>query len=268
MRLRAKLNRDHLFFKNAQAVEKIGKSCFIKFTPDYVAFGAIHSPGDNNKSSGGGAIQCWSRLSKDHIGNSRVITQNVPIVKILTVDGDSNSTIFEEPMIPAPDVHIMLPDLERLRHVLASYKNLAEYVVISANLNGEMVLTTSDGIVNQFENMAVDNGGTNQIVSARYATAEKAHVETRFTNLYNPPLADGDDDEEDHERAERIRSRPEEFVSAMVKVLDFQKVLQSQYIKPANVICTMIPNHSMLFYVYLKEVANEATLTYLIPEIV
>ncbi|KAF9979628.1 hypothetical protein BGZ65_006255, partial [Modicella reniformis] len=44
----------------AQAVEKIGKSCFIKFTPEFVAFGAIHGLGDTDPATGGGTIQCWS----------------------------------------------------------------------------------------------------------------------------------------------------------------------------------------------------------------
>ncbi|KAF9360558.1 hypothetical protein BGX26_008839 [Mortierella sp. AD094] len=317
------------YLENAQAVEKIGRSCFIKFTPEYVSFGAIHSPGDNDQTTGGGSIQCWSRLpkaslfleyrveskfedeiyiemkvedlllamrtcsnasvivmrmtgrsvdaylsfnitSEDHLGNSRAIIQNVPIIKVLTADGASNATVFEEPMIPTPEVHIMLPHLERLRHVMASYKNLADYVVISANLSGEMVFTTSDGVQHQFNGAFHNNnaGGDEKmedIAPIRYGMAEKAHVETRFTNLHNPDMKD--DDEGDYPHEERLRDRPKEFASVLVKVLDLQKVLQSHYVKPSNVICSIVPNHCILFYVYMKKEAQEATLTYFIPEI-
>ncbi|KAG0197095.1 hypothetical protein BGX28_009412 [Mortierella sp. GBA30] len=294
MRLRARIQRNLLFF--TQAVEKIGRSCFIKFTPEFVSFGAINGIGDNDPSTGG-AVQCWSRLQKeslfyeykiesnanneiylemkvedlllamrsssnastvvmrmtgrsadayltftitteDHLGNSRPITQNVPIVKIMTADGANNTAVFTEPMIPTPEVHIMLPQLERLRHIAASYKNLSDYVVISANLAGEMILTTSDGII-QFNQGRLDPGL--ELVTARYGVAEKAHVETRFTGLHNPLLSMSAESEEDeHPHRERLRNRPNEFASVMIRVSDLQKVLQSHYIKPQNVICSKL----------------------------
>ncbi|KAF9573262.1 hypothetical protein EC968_008801 [Mortierella alpina] len=274
--------------------------------------------GDSDSSSGGGAVQCWSRLKKeslfheykvqsntnneiylemkvedlllamrsssnasavvmrmtgrsadafltftitteDHLGNSRPITQNVPIVKIMTADGANNTAVFTEPMIPTPEVHIMLPQLERLRHIAASYKNLSDYIVLSANLDGEMVFTTCDGShqFNHTSDAAIES------ISAKYGTAEKAHVETRFVNLHNPLL--NLSEEEEHPHRERLKHRPKEFASVMIRVSDLQKVLQSHYIKPQNVICSILHDHSVLFYVYLKD-TNESTLTYFIPE--
>ncbi|KAG0017513.1 hypothetical protein BGZ80_008198 [Entomortierella chlamydospora] len=216
------------------------------------------------------AYLSFNITSEDHLGNSRVITQNVPIVKVLTSDGASNTTVFEEPMIPTPEVHIMLPHLERLRHVMVSYKSLADYVVISANLDGEMVFTTSDGVQHQFDGTFRNNNDTGDeeemvMTPIRYGMAEKAHVETRFTNLNHPVMKD--DDEGDHPHLERLHNRPKEFASVLVKVLDLQKVLQSHYVKPSNVICSIVPNHCILFYVYMKKDAQEAALTYFIPEI-
>ncbi|KAF9364841.1 hypothetical protein BGX34_000190 [Mortierella sp. NVP85] len=318
MRLRARIQRNLLFF--TQAVEKIGKSCYIKFAPEYVAFGAIHGVTDNNHTTGG-SIQCWSRIpmenlfheyriesnsnneinlemkvedllvamrsctnasavlmrmtgqraepyltftitTEDHLGGMRPITQNVPIIKIMTIDGANNVSVFEEPMIPDPEVHIMLPQLERLKHITTSYKSIAEFVVISANLAGEMILTTSDGT----QQLNHDDMGEGSL-SARYRMADKAHVETRFTNLHNPVVQD---DEGDHAHLVRLRTRPKEFASVLVRVVDLQKVLQSQYVKPLNVICSIVPNHSVLFYVYLKDQKDDnpnAALSYFIPEI-
>ncbi|KAG0307650.1 hypothetical protein BGZ98_010172 [Dissophora globulifera] len=208
------------------------------------------------------AYLSFTITTEDHLGNSRPIVQNVPIVKILTADGANNTSVFDEPMIPTPEVHIMLPQLDTLRHVASSYKSLADYVVISANLNGEMVLTTSDGIqqLNHYSNGDAGEG----TISARYGMAEKALVETRFSKLHNPVLKD--DEEEDHPHLERLRSRPREFASVLVRVSDLQKVLQSHYVKPLNVICSIVPSHAILFYVYLKDNTQDATLTYFIPE--
>ncbi|KAF9182054.1 hypothetical protein BGZ51_004992 [Haplosporangium sp. Z 767] len=326
MRLRAKIQRNLLFFKLAQAVEKIGRSCFIKFTREYVAFGAQSGLGDD-PTGGVGAVQCWSRIGKemlfheykvesnanneiylemkvedlllamrtsanasavmmrmtgrsadayltfvitteDHMGNSRPITQNVPIVKIMSADGASNTTVFSEPEVPDPELHIMLPQLDRLRNIASSYKSVADYVVISANLVGEMVLTTSDG-VNQFANPPGTNDTRSSFLSTRYSPAEKAHVETRFSGLHIPKLSEEDTMhiENEHPHLTRLRTRPKEFVSTMVRVTDLQKVLQSQYVKPTNVVCCLVPNYAIIFYVYLKDVdTHNATLTYFIPE--
>ncbi|KAG0029158.1 hypothetical protein BGZ81_002941 [Podila clonocystis] len=309
MRLRAKLNRNLLFFKIAQAVEKIGKSVYIKFSPGFVAFGAIHSLGDSDQG-GGGAIQCWSRVpidsvfieykvestadneiyvemkteditlaskssanasaivmrmtgksseanmtfvitNEDHLGNSREITQNVPIIKILSAEGASNTSAFDEPMMPTPEVHIMLPPLEQLKHVTASYKSAADFIVISANLRGVMTFTTSDGI-HQFNSgfpaNSVNDEDEENLVATRYGIAEKAELETRFSGLFNPSLSDqtladenaegGENEQEEHPHLERLRNRPQEMASVLVRGTDLQKVLQSSCIKPMNVVCS------------------------------
>lgn len=148
----------------------------------------------------------------------------------MSVDGASDEPLIEEPMIPDPEVHIMLPQLERLKHLATSYKSIAEYVVISANLAGEMILTASDG-TQQLNHDDMEEGP----ISVRYRMADKAHVETRFTNLHNPGVRD---DEGGHAHLVRQRTRPKDFASVMVRVVDLQKVLQSQYVQPLNVICS------------------------------
>ncbi|KAF9427525.1 hypothetical protein BGZ94_004728 [Podila epigama] len=312
MRLRAKLNRNLLLFKLAQAVEKIGKSTYLKFTPEFVSFGAIHSLGDGDQVGGGGVIQCWSRISKenlfleykiestanneiymemkaedimlamksctnassivmrmtgrssganltfvitseDHMGNSREITQNVPIIKIMTADGAHNTSAFEEPMMPTPEVHIMLPPLDQMRHIASSYKTISDYIVISANLKGTMMLTTSDG-ANQFNNgfverqqqqqpQGMDEEMEGRHALSRYGNAEKAHVETRFSGLFNPSLSDQtleneNEEAQEHPHLERLKNRPYEFANVLVRGTDLQKVLQSHYLKPMSVVCS------------------------------
>lgn len=143
-------------------------------------------------------------------------------------------------MVPDPEVYIMLP-LERLKHITASYKSIADYIVISANLEGEMVLTASDG-VQQISHYELEE----PLISARYRVAEKAHVETRFTNLHNPDVKEDekrDDEEREHPHLIRRRTRPKDFASVLVRVVDLQKVLQIHYVRPSNVICSTFPVH-------------------------
>ncbi|KAG0206369.1 hypothetical protein BGX33_007454 [Mortierella sp. NVP41] len=347
MRLKATIQRNLLFFKLAQAVEKVGKSLFIKFSKDYVAFGANHGVGDDPNERGGN-IQCWSRLpvgvlfydyvihsnsndeinielraedlllamrtsgsasnvkmrmtgrtsdpyltfvatTEDHLGNPRPITQDIPILKILTLSGAEDTHAFDEPGIDDPDVYIMPPQLDRLKNMLASYKGLSDYVVISANLLGDMVFTTSNGdILDDREVPSLTpppatgssfggGGGREQSASdqimTRYGYAEKAHVETRFSNLFHPPLAvepmknrDGTfTSERDERKANRKLNHPGKFDSVLIRVSDLQRVLQSHAVRPQNVICSLLDNQSILFMVYMRDTDN-ATLIYFIPQ--
>lgn len=178
-----------------------------------------------------------------------MISQDVPIVKIMTRDGAKNTTAFDEPMVPPPEVHIMLPPLDRLRHITASYKNIADYIVLSANLSGEMLLSTTDG-VQQFSHYQQELG--NNAIDARYGVAAKAQIETRFSGLVNPSLTvsterneeDGGSDQEHEQEGnsyrQRLRDRPKDYASVMVRIVDLQKVLQSHYVKPQSVICSTL----------------------------
>ncbi|KAF9974473.1 hypothetical protein BGZ73_002097 [Actinomortierella ambigua] len=340
MRLRARLHRDFVFFKLVQAMEKIGKTCFIKFTPSIVAFGAASGMLDTNEEGGGGSVQCWARINREHIfreyriesvinneiyvemrvdelthvlrscalatdatmkmtgrssaaslsftiktgeGSSRIITHDVPILRVMSREGAEHTKAFEEPMIPDPDVHIMLPPLDILRNVTSTYKSLANYVILSANLMGEMTLITTDGAMAILEDESMDTGhaqstmpgsGTQRRPTGTQPTMRnmtaKAQVETVFKNLLNPvlvddPIEDLDNPEANvHPQNERRLNRPHEFARAMIRIGDLQKVLQSHYIKPHRVICCLIPNQAVLFYVYLQDV-EDAALTYYIP---
>ncbi|KAG0343829.1 hypothetical protein BG004_004964 [Podila humilis] len=308
MKLKARLQKNLLFFKIAQAVEKIGNSCYIRFTRDDVFFGAIHSRAGDIEADGGSAIHCWSKIpvdnlfleykiestanneiyletkaedfilamrscnnahiivmrmtgsssnasltfvitEEDHQGDSREIVQGIPILKIMTAEGAHNTSAFEEPLLPAPSAHIFLPPLEQIRHIVTSYKTLADYIVISVNIKGSLIFTTSDG-AHPFntgfhsnlkkEPSTRNNSGSNDDdnddnnhdddpkISALFGEAEKAQVQTRFTGLTNPELTDEalDDNSnqiEEHPYLERSRNRPHEYTSVLIRVTDLQR---------------------------------------------
>ncbi|KAF9162827.1 hypothetical protein DFQ26_003203 [Actinomortierella ambigua] len=319
MRLRARLHRDFVFFKLVQAMEKIGKTCFIKFTPSIVAFGAasgmldedggggsehvfreyrIESVTNNEiyvemrvdelthvlrscalatdvgmKMTGRASAASLSFTIKTGEGSSRIITHDVPILRVMSREGADHTKAFEEPTIPDPDVHIMLPPLDILRNVTSTYKSLANYVILSVNLMGEMTLITTDGTMTILGEEDVTNGTQGRPAglqpTIRNMTA-KAQVETVFKNLLNPVIADDPIEDLDnpeasvHPQNERRLNRPHEFARAMIRIGDLQKVLQSHYIKPHRVICCLIPNQAVVFYVYLQDV-EDAALTYYIP---
>jgi len=188
----------------------------------------------------------------------------------LTLTGAEDTHAFEEPGIDDPDVYIMPPQLDRLKNMLSSYKGLCDYVVVSANLLGDMVFTTSNGdILDDHEVPSITpppapaksrrrGGGAgseeerqsaSEQIMRRYGHAEKAQVETRFSNLFHPPLAvepkrnrEGNfESERDQLKADRKLNRPGKFDSVMIRVSDLQRVLQSQNVRPQNVICSTFP---------------------------
>jgi HUS1 checkpoint protein len=87
-----------------------------------------------------------------------VITHHIP-ARVLSVQFVST---LKEPTLPPEDVHILLPSpSETLRAVSERYKSLSEKLFVMANMAGELKLRVE---------------------------AEEVKVETRWSNLVNPPL--------------------------------------------------------------------------------
>jgi HUS1 checkpoint protein len=62
------------------------------------------------------------------------ITQDIPIQII----SPSQLAAFTEPTLPDPEVYIMMPGLKSLKSVIERMKNIDEFLVIQANMAGEL----------------------------------------------------------------------------------------------------------------------------------
>ncbi|OMJ07317.1 Checkpoint protein hus1 [Smittium culicis] len=76
-------------------------------------------------------------------GRPIMITQDIPI-RILTPMQMSH---VKEPSLPSADVYILLPQINSLRSVAERMKTINDYINISANNNGELVLTSTSDLV-------------------------------------------------------------------------------------------------------------------------
>jgi HUS1 checkpoint protein len=132
-------------------------------------------------------------------GHRVPVLQEIPVV-VLTKE---KAIMYREPMVPDPDVHIIMPSIHHVKTIVDRMSKMGggtQTVGVSANWKGEMVL--------QFENDYVE-------------------METRFVNLTNPNTdMDG----------ERNVGR---FSGAHVDVKDFGRFLQSEVINPSSVVCCM-----------------------------
>ncbi|CAL8399224.1 unnamed protein product [Arctogadus glacialis] len=159
---------------------------------------------------------------------SRVVTHDIPvdvIPKRLWND-------FKEPSMPDFDVSIYMPPLKIMKNVVDRMKNLSNFLVIEANMNGEMNLKIETDLVS---------------------------VTTHFRDLGNPPWAGGDGSQ----AGANSQRDPETMVQARVDVRKLQQFLMGQQFNPSKAMCNIVQNtiiHLILLY-------EDVSLQYFIPAV-
>uniref|UniRef100_A0A8C9XCM7 Checkpoint protein n=1 Tax=Sander lucioperca TaxID=283035 RepID=A0A8C9XCM7_SANLU len=136
---------------------------------------------------------------------SRVVTHDVPVDVIPRRLWNE----FKEPSMPDFDVSIYLPPLKTLKNIVDRMKNLSNFLVIEANLSGEMNLKIETDLVS---------------------------VTTHFKDLGNPPW--GDDASQDGGPSQ---SRdPEAMAQARVDIRKLQQFLMGQQVNPSKAMCNIV----------------------------
>jgi HUS1 checkpoint protein len=124
------------------------------------------------------------------------IIQDVPIVLLSA----QQLAQYIEPHLPDPEVHIMMPPLKVLRHVIDKMKNVSDHLLIEANMAGELTFRVETEMVS---------------IATFYRNLEHPQIEGR-----SPP-----------------RQNPEQKAEVKVDIKKFHKFLFSYQVKPTNVIC-------------------------------
>uniref|UniRef100_A0A3B4FSB9 Checkpoint protein n=1 Tax=Pundamilia nyererei TaxID=303518 RepID=A0A3B4FSB9_9CICH len=127
---------------------------------------------------------------------SRVVTHDVPVDVIPRRLWHE----FKEPSMPDFDVSIYLPPLKTMKNIVDRMKNLSNFLVIEANLNGEMNLKIETDLVS---------------------------VTTHFRDLGNPPWGKNTRD-------------PESMVEARVDIRRLQQFLVGQQVNPSKAMCNIV----------------------------
>ncbi|KAF5378989.1 hypothetical protein D9757_009119 [Collybiopsis confluens] len=142
---------------------------------------------------------------------------------------------LSEPMCPDPDIHLILPSLQKLRTIVERLRPMSDVLAVRANYSGCLKLSIN---------------------------TESVKVDTEWKNLTIPPMmrdtASQDDPIPD----------PEEFLSVLVSAKSFSKFLNSHVVSTTTIAC-ICQNYCLILYVYIGDVADAGgVLTFYIPAII
>ncbi|KAJ1959921.1 Checkpoint protein hus1 [Dipsacomyces acuminosporus] len=180
-------------------------------------------------------------LNQSSTGREMTLCQDVPVRVLSPLQMEA----IREPLVPDSQVHIMVPPLNSVRSVAERMKSMGDRVAISANKEGEMTIRVSNDLV---------------------------EITTFFRGLENLTY---DSTQEPSANPTPDRS-PSDFYTAVVDMKNFLRFLQSYHVAPKNIVCCIIEQHAVVFYVYIGSTGyaggvgalNEQTcgsLTYFIP---
>ncbi|XP_005811763.1 checkpoint protein HUS1 [Xiphophorus maculatus] len=158
----------------------------------------------------------------------RVVTHDVPVDVIPRRLWQE----FQEAGVPDFDVSVYLPPLKTMKSVVDRMKNLSNFLVMEANLNGDMNLKIQTDLVS---------------------------VTTHFKDLGNP--AWGDDSSQDGGPSQ---SRdPEVMAEVTVDIRKLQQFLMGQQVNPSKALCNIV-HQNVVHLVLLHE---DVSLQYFIPAV-
>ncbi|XP_076617188.1 checkpoint protein HUS1 [Chaetodon auriga] len=158
----------------------------------------------------------------------RVVTHDVPVDVIPRRLWHE----FKEPNMPDFDVSVYLPPLKTMKSIVDRMKNLSNFLVMEANLNGEMNLKIETDLVS---------------------------VTTHFRDLGNPPW--GDDSSQDGGLSQG--RDPEAMVQARVDIRKLQQFLMGQQVNPSKAMCNIV--HERVVHLILLH--EDVSLQYFIPAV-
>ncbi|KAG6337104.1 hypothetical protein ID866_1978 [Astraeus odoratus] len=149
---------------------------------------------------------------------------------------------LREPLCPEPDVHILLPPLQKLRTIVERLRLLSAVLALRANNNGKLQVSIS---------------------------TESVKVETQWLGCANPTLRQTQDDESQNPDSDPVeKPDPETLFSVLVSVRSFLKFLNSHVVSTTTIAC-ICQNHCAILYVYIGEVADAGgVLTFYIPSVI
>ncbi|KAH8118180.1 cell cycle checkpoint [Phellopilus nigrolimitatus] len=148
---------------------------------------------------------------------------------------------LKEPLCPEPDIHILLPPLQKLRTVAEHLRTMADVLGVHASRRGALRLSVA---------------------------ADAVRVETQWTRCTIPNMATQEPSQAGEEEArEEPESEPEpgQMFGVHLSVRAFLKFLSSHVVSTTTIAC-ICEDHCMILYVYIGDVADAGgVLTFYIP---
>ncbi|KAJ7107078.1 checkpoint protein Hus1/Mec3 [Mycena epipterygia] len=140
---------------------------------------------------------------------------------------------LKEPMCPEPDVHIILPPLQKLRPIVERLRPMSDFLAVRASNNGRLQLSIR---------------------------TDSVTVDTEWKNCKNTNKAPTNSQDPDPDPGD-----PDELFSVLVSTRSFFKFLNSHVVSTTTIAC-ICQNHCMILYVYVGDLADAGgVLTFYIP---
>ncbi|KAK0545824.1 Checkpoint protein hus1 [Tilletia horrida] len=189
--------------------------------------------------SGLNAVQVTMRLAKrnqipmlslhitnaSHTGGRLVVVQDV-LIRILK---PAEMERIKEPLCPAPDVHITLPPLLKLRTVCERMRTQSDVATISANREGKFKVEVF---------------------------TDELKLETCWRNLQHPNM---------DVEANELEAPEEEFRGVPLELKSFLRFLAS-YVVETTTIASICKNHCAIFYVYIGDTKHgKGVMSFFLP---
>ncbi|KAI8057965.1 checkpoint protein Hus1/Mec3 [Syncephalis plumigaleata] len=196
-----------------------------------------------------GSLECGVRLYKPQEGppvlefrivhQSRTgirqeLMQTVP-VRILT---PQEMEPLHEPQISEPLVYVMMPPLPVVRAYVDKMRSISDQICIGASMRGQFSL---------------------------HSALDGADMQTHWNGLINPEI-DRSGSQSSTTSMSTLSRNGDDLIEARVRTKDLINFLYSYYVEPVRVVCCIIPDFAVIFYVYMgRNNSEHGSLTYYIP---
>eukprot|EP01126_Amoeba_proteus_P041046 TRINITY_DN4404_c0_g1_i6.p1 TRINITY_DN4404_c0_g1~~TRINITY_DN4404_c0_g1_i6.p1 ORF type:complete len:155 (-),score=28.98 TRINITY_DN4404_c0_g1_i6:145-609(-) len=141
-----------------------------------------------------------------------IISQDIPIQII----SPSQLAAFTEPALPEPEVCIMMPPLKGLKNVIERMKNVDDFLIIQANMAGELTFKVQTDLVS---------------IATFYRKLNHPHIEGK-----DPP-----------------KVNPDKSATVKVDIKKFSRFMYSYQVHPHNVICCIVEETALVLHVLLDD---------------
>ncbi|KAJ4482252.1 checkpoint protein Hus1/Mec3 [Lentinula aciculospora] len=145
---------------------------------------------------------------------------------------------LSEPMCPEPDIHVLLPSLQKMRTIVERLRTQSDLLAVRASHNGCLRLSIN---------------------------TESVKVDTDWKDCTIPQMMK---EGASQDSADEPPPDPEQLFSVLVSVKSFLKFLSSHVVSTTTIAC-VCQNHCLILYVYIGDVADAGgVLTFYIPAII
>ncbi|TDL25549.1 cell cycle checkpoint [Rickenella mellea] len=186
------------------------------------------------------AVLNFSIVGMSHQQKRVLVSHDVRIDVLLP----SDVAKLKEPLCPEPDIHIILPPLQKLRTVVDHMRQMSDVMMIEANHLGDLKISVEN------DDVMVDTKWTKCTIPTM---GESIHV--TFDSLTLEPTQDAD----------REEPEPSRLFYVCLSIRSFIKFLSSHVVSTTTIAC-ICEQHCIILYVYIGEAGdNGGVLTFYIP---